>query len=216
MFKGKTVYVMLCTLLMILATGVAGELKDDWNDFLHYTKIGRFDLAKRYGQALLDADPNAVDLFNLTLENPQGFQILTMAQAAKPDPELAAVTDKVLAILFPLFFILGLGYVLARIRFLEAGVVQGLNKLVYWVALPSIIIFLPTIRLSVFCIRAFPSRIIFSPCISIALPFAMTGFFIRSCFSNIAVIICSALIIVSAPAFIFISPVKSPFMPSEL
>jgi len=48
---------------------------------------------------------------------------------------------EVFIILFPLFFILGLGFFLARIDFLNSTGVKAFNGLVYYVALPSVIIF---------------------------------------------------------------------------
>jgi len=99
MFKGKTVFVVLCMLSFVVSTGFSGELKDDWNDFLHYTKIGRYDLARSYGQAILDSSPDSVALLNLTLENPKGFDIMLLLHEAKPDEALAAVTTQVLAVI---------------------------------------------------------------------------------------------------------------------
>jgi len=82
-----------------IGVGGAAELKDNWGDFLHYTKIGRFDLAKAYAQVILDSSPDPVSLFNLTLDDPQNYQILLMVHEGKSDPDLVAVTDKVLAVI---------------------------------------------------------------------------------------------------------------------
>lgn len=99
MFKGKTVLVGLCVFCFVVSTGFAGELKDDWNDFLHYTKIGRYDLATSYGQTILDSDPDPVALLNLTLENSKGFQIMLLLHESKPNEALADVTNQLLAVI---------------------------------------------------------------------------------------------------------------------
>ena len=48
MFKGKTFIVILLTAIFIVNAGFTQTLEENWNDFLHYTKIGRLDLAKGY------------------------------------------------------------------------------------------------------------------------------------------------------------------------
>ena len=58
---------------MAAVGSVPATLADNWNDFLHYTKIGRFDLAKGYGQAILQSKPNPAELFKLVQDNPQGY-----------------------------------------------------------------------------------------------------------------------------------------------
>jgi len=99
MFKAKTFSAILCLVLVGITACGAGELKDDWNDFLHYTKIGRYDLAKGYGQTILDGNPDPVALLNFTVANPQGFEILSRIHQYKPDADLAAVTDQILALI---------------------------------------------------------------------------------------------------------------------
>jgi HEAT repeat protein len=86
-------------MFFVVSAGFAGELKDDWNDFLHYTKIGRYDLATSYGQAILDSESDPVALLGLTLENPKGFDIMLLLHESKPNEALAAVTTKVLAVI---------------------------------------------------------------------------------------------------------------------
>jgi hypothetical protein len=59
-----------------VGAGDAGQtLAESWNDFLHYTKVGRFDLAKGYGQAILQAKANPAELFKLVQENQQGYDL---------------------------------------------------------------------------------------------------------------------------------------------
>ena len=40
-------------LVIMSSNAQCASLESDWNDFLHYTAIGRFDLAKGYGEAIL-------------------------------------------------------------------------------------------------------------------------------------------------------------------
>lgn len=99
MSNGKRALVIAALFCTVASLGHAGELKDDWSDFLHYTKIGRFDLAKSYAQMILDSDPDPVALLNLTLDNPQGFEIMLRVHKMAPDADLAALTEKVIAVI---------------------------------------------------------------------------------------------------------------------
>jgi HEAT repeat protein len=80
--------------------GAAGQTLDEsWNDFLHYTKVGRFDLAKGYGQAILQAKPNPTDLFRLVQENRQGYDLAMRVAEGAHDEELAKLTQQLLAVI---------------------------------------------------------------------------------------------------------------------
>ncbi len=56
-------------------------VESDWNDFLHYTLIGRFDLAQGYGQRLLESRPDPRFLLDLSEQNPRGYELLLKMQA---------------------------------------------------------------------------------------------------------------------------------------
>ncbi len=99
MFRGKTPAVILAVTFFVISTGFAQTLEENWNDFLHYTKIGRLDLAKGYAQAIIESDPNAVQLFDLSKANPQGYAILLRVNEIAPDPELTELCAKVLDII---------------------------------------------------------------------------------------------------------------------
>jgi hypothetical protein len=99
MFRGKTPAVILAVTFFVISTGFAQTLEENWNDFLHYTKIGRLDLAKGYAQAVIESDPNAVQLFDLSKANPQGYAILLRVNEIAPDPELTELCAKVLDII---------------------------------------------------------------------------------------------------------------------
>jgi hypothetical protein len=83
----------------VVSTAFGQSLEDSFNDFLHYTKIGRFDLAKGYAQALLESSPDPVQLFELSEQNPAGFSFLQRVNETAPDAELAELAGKVLAII---------------------------------------------------------------------------------------------------------------------
>jgi hypothetical protein len=74
-------------------------LAENWNDFLHFTRIGRFDLAKDYGQAILQSNPDPAELFRLVQENPQGYDLAMKFAELARDEELSELTRKLLAII---------------------------------------------------------------------------------------------------------------------
>ncbi|MCK4913852.1 MAG: HEAT repeat domain-containing protein [Planctomycetes bacterium] len=99
MLKAKTVIIILLTGLFITSTGFARSLGDDWNDFLHYTKIGRLDMAKGYAQAVIDSNPNPVELLALSEKNPAGLAILIKATEGSTDAEMVELSGKILDII---------------------------------------------------------------------------------------------------------------------
>lgn len=82
-----------------MTTSYSQTLKENWNDFLHYTTIGRYDLAKGYAQAVLQSNPNPVDLLEISKENPQGYEYLLKVKEIAPDAELAELSSKILDII---------------------------------------------------------------------------------------------------------------------
>jgi len=99
MLKAKTAIVILAIVYLGFSTCSAQSLDENWNDFLHYTKIGRFDMAKGYAQAILSSNPDPVKLLELSRANQQGYQILVRVNDIAPDAELADLSGKVLAII---------------------------------------------------------------------------------------------------------------------
>lgn len=99
MFKGKTTVALIAVALLTVNACFAQTLEDNWKDLLHYTVIGRFDLAKGYAQAVLDANPDPVELLELSRANPKGYQVLVRVNEVAPDAELAELSGKVLAII---------------------------------------------------------------------------------------------------------------------
>jgi HEAT repeat protein len=98
MVSRKTVAAVVVVAFFLAGTTFAQTLEDNWNDFLHYIKIGRFDLAKGFGQAVLQSNPDSAKLLALSKANPQGYEILQRVNESAPDPELAELTRKILGI----------------------------------------------------------------------------------------------------------------------
>jgi hypothetical protein len=80
--------------VLVSANLFAASLEENWNDFLHYTKIGRFELAKGYAQQIIDSQPDATALLDLTEENPQGYRLLLKMHA--DSPELQEISGQIL------------------------------------------------------------------------------------------------------------------------
>ena len=99
MFKGRTIALFLAFFAFSVGISFAQSLEDNWADFLHYTKIGRIDLAKGYAQAVLDSDPNALELLALSEDNPQGYELLLKVRVKAADDELAELSAEILDII---------------------------------------------------------------------------------------------------------------------
>ena len=99
MLSRKTLTVLLATVLLAATTGFSQTLAQNWNDFLHYTKIGRFDLAKGYAQAILQSNPDPVELLKLSKENREGYAILERVRETAPDAELVDLSGKVIGLI---------------------------------------------------------------------------------------------------------------------
>lgn len=101
MLNGRTVAVMLFIGCFAAGVGLARErtLADDWNDFLHYTRIGNFGLAKGYAQAILRSDPDPIAMFELSQANPTGYQLAMRVVDTADDTELAALAQKLLGVI---------------------------------------------------------------------------------------------------------------------
>jgi HEAT repeat protein len=99
MFKRKTVGVILAVGLFVVSISFGQTLKENWNDFLHYMKIGRLDLAKGYAQAILESNPDPLELLSLSEENPPGYAILLRVIDTAPDAELVELSKKVLGVI---------------------------------------------------------------------------------------------------------------------
>jgi len=99
MLKKKIIGAILATALFTVSACFGATLKGDWNDFLHYTKIGQFDLAKGYAKAVLESNPDPVELLTLSEENEQGYAILLRVTDTSSDAELVELSKKILGII---------------------------------------------------------------------------------------------------------------------
>lgn len=99
MFNRKTIGVILAVGLLTVSISFGQTFKDNWNDFLHYTKIGRLDLARGYAQAVLESDPDPLELLALSEANPQGYAILLRVIDTSTDAELVELSGKILDVI---------------------------------------------------------------------------------------------------------------------
>ncbi len=96
MFSRTSVVTAILT-AVLCASGVFGEgVEENWNNYLHYTKIGRFDLAAGYAKAVLEGEPDAVQLLSLSRDNPEGYRIIVKYHESAPDTELGQLTAAIL------------------------------------------------------------------------------------------------------------------------
>ena len=72
----------------------AKEIESNWNDFLHYTAIGRFELAKSHAELIIESQPDPTQLLALSEENQEGYRLLLKMHADSDD--LREVSGKVL------------------------------------------------------------------------------------------------------------------------
>ncbi|OHB59797.1 MAG: hypothetical protein A2173_00865 [Planctomycetes bacterium RBG_13_44_8b] len=97
--SNPTVILPLVVVLFAVNTSFSQSLEENWNDLLHYTQIGRFDLAKGYAQAILDGEPNPLELFDLSQSNTTGYSFLLRVGEFSSDSELVSLAGKVLAVI---------------------------------------------------------------------------------------------------------------------
>jgi HEAT repeat protein len=99
MLSKKTLAAFLAAALLLVTASFSQTLGQNWNDFLHYTAIGRLDLAKAYAQVILQSNPDPVQLLALSKENPDGYAILLKVRESASDAELVELSGKVLEII---------------------------------------------------------------------------------------------------------------------
>ncbi len=97
MIRNKTWQVMSCFFILCVASVYGATLQENWNDFLHYTAVGRIDLAKGHAQLVLDSNPDPVELLKISEQNPQAYGILL--RVYNNSAELKDVASKLLDII---------------------------------------------------------------------------------------------------------------------
>ena len=81
--------------VLLLYSGLfAATLEENWNDFLHYTAIGRFDLAESYADQIIQSQADPTELLALSENNPDGYRLLLKMNA--DSDELREVSGKIL------------------------------------------------------------------------------------------------------------------------
>jgi len=91
---------LILTVIALSATiSLAQTLEDNWNDFLHYTKIGRFDLAKGYAQNILNSNPDPVKLLELSQANRPAFDYLLDIKNKSSDTELIDLANQLIELI---------------------------------------------------------------------------------------------------------------------
>lgn len=89
---------LIGVMVVALSVGVwADSVKEDWGAFLHYTAIGRFELAKGFGEKIVTANPDPTELLDLSEENPEGYRLLLKMHT--DSDELRQVSGQVLDII---------------------------------------------------------------------------------------------------------------------
>jgi hypothetical protein len=85
---------MLLAGLLLCSAVSAADLEENWNDFLHYTMIGRLELAESYANQIIASEPDPTQLLALSEENQEGYRLLLKMNA--DSDELREVSGKVL------------------------------------------------------------------------------------------------------------------------
>ncbi len=80
MLNRNTIAAISAVVFFSVASGFCETLEENWNDFLHYTVIGRLDLAEGFGQKIVHSEPDSLELLELSESNPRGYAILLRVQ----------------------------------------------------------------------------------------------------------------------------------------
>ncbi|MHC4264955.1 MAG: HEAT repeat domain-containing protein [Planctomycetota bacterium] len=98
MFRTKALTI-IAIITLVSSISLAQSLEGDWNDFLHYTKIGRFDLAKGYAQNILNSNPDPVQLLELSQSNQPAYELLLNIVEKSSDSELTNLANQMIQII---------------------------------------------------------------------------------------------------------------------
>jgi len=94
--------IIAAAIVLLAAFSLCGATFDPaqaWADLLHYIRIARYDLAKAYGQSLIDGNVDPVALFEWSARSPQDYQLLQRASQNMYDKELAQIADRLIALI---------------------------------------------------------------------------------------------------------------------
>ena len=98
MFEKRRIISAIILLFVVVSICFSQEeLRDNWREFLHYSAIGRFDVAEGFAQKIVESEPDPLELLALTEENPPGYALLIRINANRQD--LESVTNQILEII---------------------------------------------------------------------------------------------------------------------
>ena len=82
-----------------MAAEAAAEVEENWHDFLHYTAIGRYELAKSHAELIIESQPAPTLLLDLAEkeENQQEYRLLLKMHA--DSEELREISGKILELI---------------------------------------------------------------------------------------------------------------------
>ncbi len=100
MFNRNKAIAVLAAAIFIVSTGFSqgtekSDIEINWGNFVHFAAIAKLDSAKVYAKAIIDSN-EPVKLFELSGENPAGYQLLLRAGANKYDSELASLAGQII------------------------------------------------------------------------------------------------------------------------
>lgn len=101
--KSAWKWVIVCGLLLISTLQAASPdepnsiLAANWNDFLHYTAIGRFELAQKHAEQIINSQPDPTALLELAENNPEGYRLLLRMQ--ENNEQLRQISSQILTII---------------------------------------------------------------------------------------------------------------------
>ena len=97
MLSKRSLMIIVVALSMVAGTVFGATLEENWGDFLHYTAVGKFDLAKGYGEKLLQSDPDPVEMLDLSEKYENSYAILL--QIYNFNDELKDIASQVITII---------------------------------------------------------------------------------------------------------------------
>lgn len=99
MFNKKLIFVASVIILSLFSNAFCQSVEDNWDEFLHYTRIGRLDMAKGYAQNLLEQNPEPTELLDLADDNPRGYAMLIRMNDTIEDQVFKQLTDEILGLI---------------------------------------------------------------------------------------------------------------------
>ncbi len=95
----KRLLVISAIILFVINFAFAQSVEDNYGEFLHYTRIGRLELAKGYAEQLLGQEPEPTKMLELANENQQGYELLLRVSDTTEDKELKKLVDEILQLI---------------------------------------------------------------------------------------------------------------------